>query len=121
MNLESQFLVFQRIVYSSEANTATLAQIFMESIPSMKSRCRIFGTSRWHLPLGGIVFLLVAGCSSLSFRGQSPEPVVSTDDQNDGPQLVAQLTIPLGLTYQKVESVALVTGLPGTGSDPPNS
>ena len=86
----------------------------------MKSRCSISGTSQWRLPLGGVAVLLIAGCSSLSFRGQSPEPVVSTDEESNGPQLVAELTIPLGLTYQKVESVALVTGLPGTGSDPPN-
>ena len=88
----------------------------------MKFLCSFPGIGSRQWPLGVLAVLLIAGCSTLSFRGQSPEPAVSTDtEENRGPRLVAELTIPLGLTYQKGEAVALVTGLAGTGSDPPNS
>jgi len=44
------------------------------------------------------------------------EPVTITEDT-----LIGAVTQPYGLSYVKVEAVALVTGLAGTGEDPPPS
>ncbi len=70
------------------------------------------------LGLGG---LLLAGCSSwnvLAARSQSPEvevpPIASA-------QLVGDLAVEFGMYPIRVEAVGLVTGLAGTGSDPPPS
>lgn len=77
--------------------------------------------------IGGICcFLIVAnGCSTPSlFRGQSPEPKLSdivSDERTSGPYTVGDLAVPVGTVYQKVEAVALVTQLDGTGSNPPPS
>ncbi len=86
------------------------------------------------LPTQLIVTLLMAtlaaaGCSSPLFRGQSPDPTVAGDpvdagDSSDDEQrvrLVGDLASPYGTAWLFVESVALVTQLPGTGSDPPPS
>jgi flagellar basal body P-ring protein FlgI len=68
---------------------------------------------------------LVAGCATPLFRGQSPEnkdPVDSIAGEGlDGTHLIGTLVVPQGLNYLKVEAVALVTQLDGTGSDPPPS
>jgi flagellar basal body P-ring protein FlgI len=56
----------------------------------------------------------IAGCSTPLTRGQSPEPEAET-----GPELVGDSTRPWGLNWVRIESVALVTNLPNTGSDPP--
>lgn len=70
----------------------------------------------WALGLG--VSLLLAGCSvwnPLSVRSQSPDaeeaPIATT-------RLVGDLAVPYGLHPIVVESVGLVSGLRGTGSDP---
>jgi hypothetical protein len=59
------------------------------------------------------------------FRGQNPEnkqvAELMVGEGLDGPRLVGDLVAPVGLNYQKVEAVALVTQLDGTGSDPPPS
>lgn len=49
-------------------------------------------------------------------RGQTPEPEAEV---NDGPEVVGDFTRPWGLNWVRLESVALVTNLPNTGSDPP--
>jgi len=86
-----------------------------------------------------IVFLLIAnlfatGCSSPLFLGQSPDPSGANDpidrsdladgDSGEGEmriRLVGDLASPFGTAGLHVESVALVTQLRGTGSDPPLS
>lgn len=62
--------------------------------------------------------LLIGGCSPLSIRSQSPETA-----ENTGPRtnLVGDLAVPFGMHAVEIESVGLVTGLDGTGSDPPPS
>lgn len=61
---------------------------------------------------------LLAGCSGANVRSQSPEELL-----NEGRpmRLVGDLAAPAGMHTVKVESVALVSNLPGTGSDPPPS
>ena len=69
-------------------------------------------------------FLLVCGlllqgtgCHSLSWRGQNPE--ASADPVFDGTQdYIGDITSMWGLSYAKVEGIALATQLDGTGSDP---
>jgi flagellar basal body P-ring protein FlgI len=54
--------------------------------------------------------LLLAGCSSLSVRSQSPEDESHT-------KLVSDLAAPFGMFPVRVEGIGLVGGLNGTGSD----
>lgn len=70
---------------------------------------------QWGLILVGILSLV--GCTPWmpwSVRSQSPEMEAPTDDA----RLVGDMAVPYGLFPVKVESVGLVTGLRGTGSDP---
>ncbi len=72
--------------------------------------------------IGGLRFLAAAvvlcGCSGPILRPQSPEARVDMPLMPDV-KYVSEYTHPYGMNYVKVESVSLVTGLPGTGSDPP--
>lgn len=70
--------------------------------------------------------LVTIGCngwmSNSIIRGQNPDTDFLVDDEIEKKvKLVGDLTSTWGLNYLKVESVALVTGLPNTGSDPPPS
>jgi flagellar basal body P-ring protein FlgI len=60
------------------------------------------------------------GCMGPIFRPQSPDAALSTieDGAIDGTQLVSSVAHPYGMNWVKVENVALVTGLAGTGEDP---
>ncbi|HUY34151.1 MAG TPA: flagellar basal body P-ring protein FlgI [Pirellulales bacterium] len=59
------------------------------------------------------------GCSGAPFmRSQSPE---DTDSRASSVRLVGDLASPSGMYAQLIQAVGLVTGLPGTGSDPPPS
>lgn len=60
-----------------------------------------------------------AGCMSLiGLPGQRDSK--SLDELTDGtPDLVAKFTHPYGMDYVKIEAISLVTGLNGTGEDPP--
>jgi flagellar basal body P-ring protein FlgI len=71
---------------------------------------------------GGLRFLAAAvvlcGCSGPILRPQSPEARVDMPLMPDV-KYVSEFTHPYGMNYVQIESVSLVTGLPGTGSDPP--
>jgi len=56
------------------------------------------------------------GCASPLFRGQTPEVEVSDEKKLE---LVGDYARPWNMQWIKLESVALVTGLDNTGSDPP--
>jgi hypothetical protein len=81
---------------------------------------RRFFAWAWFLA-GGFA---LPGCANSWLRGTKPGL-----DELDGPdadgkdptdvETVGDLTRPFGVLGQKVESIALVTGLAGTGSDPP--
>lgn len=60
--------------------------------------------------------LLLTGCTGLAVRSQSPEDPIET--LGSQVKLVGDLAVPFGMNYISIESVGLVTGLPGTGSDP---
>ncbi len=69
--------------------------------------------------LGLALILALAGCSGASVRSQSPEELLSEDAGPPG--FVGDLASAAGMHAVKVESVALVTNLNATGSDPPPS
>lgn len=62
----------------------------------------------------------VAGCASTMFRGEATEAALEKVVADKTP-LVSDVAFPFGLDYEKVEAVALVTGLDGTGEDPRQS
>src|SRR5262245_35875555 len=59
---------------------------------------------------------LLGGCNGLDIRSQSPEDeAVETADHT---KLISDCCVPFGMYPLEVQAVGLVTGLPGTGSDP---
>jgi len=79
---------------------------------------------RTRRPNCGTLFALLlatmsclAGCRRDSLRDDGPE-LSQFIDETTGVQLIGDIARPWGLNYMKVEAVALVTGLPDTGSDP---
>lgn len=76
------------------------------------------------LGLGGAIACAAAGCMGPLFRHQSPDAELDTasEERNEtGTRLISSVAHPHGLSFVKVESVALVSGLAGTGEDPPVS
>lgn len=63
---------------------------------------------------------VLPGCATPMFRGQSPDEELPAEEQKKL-ELVGDYTRPWGLNYVKLESIALVTNLDNTGSDPPPS
>ncbi len=77
-------------------------------------------TRRSFLALLGSASL--SGCAAPLMRGQSPEPeVTSPEEEEKRLETVGRYTRPWGLNWVKLESIALVTNLDNTGSDPPPS
>ena len=62
-----------------------------------------------------VLFVGLGGCASPEVRSQSPE---SDDALAANVRLVRDLVYPYGLDPVVIESIGLVTGLDGTGSDP---
>ena len=80
------------------------------------------------LTLVALLPLVVSvGCMSLISLPTWPGSKADKDRKSleeladDSPDLIAKFTHPFGLDYMKVESISLVTGLKGTGEDPPPS
>jgi len=65
------------------------------------------------LQMIGMTFL--GGCTQPALRSQSPEDL--TEAISDV-RLIEDTAVPYGLNYLKVEAPVLITGLPGTGSNP---
>jgi len=61
---------------------------------------------------------LLIGCAGPAIRSQSPEIEALASLEADT-KLIGDYAAPWGLHTQRIERAALVTGLPGTGSDPP--
>jgi hypothetical protein len=62
--------------------------------------------------------VIANGCSGPILRPQSPEARIDLPPMPDV-RYVSAYTHPYGMNYIKAEAVSLVTGLAGTGSDPP--
>ncbi len=65
-----------------------------------------------------VIALLLSGCSGPILRPQSPEARIDLPPMPEV-KYVSEYTHPYGMNYVKLEAVSLVTGLAGTGSDPP--
>jgi hypothetical protein len=64
---------------------------------------------------------LAIGCMGPIFRPQSPDAALTKAEAEAAPgttRLVSAVAHPYGMNYVKIENVALVTGLAGTGEDP---
>jgi flagellar basal body P-ring protein FlgI len=72
------------------------------------------------LGISSCAIVLPAGCATPLWRGQSPDEELPLEEEKKL-ELVGDYTRPSGLNWVKLESIALVTGLDNTGSDPPNS
>lgn len=66
--------------------------------------------------LAWMLVFVMAGCNGLDIRSQSPE--TSDEEAGGSTRLIGDMTVPFGLYPVQAESVALVTNLPGTGSNP---
>jgi flagellar basal body P-ring protein FlgI len=62
----------------------------------------------------------IGGCATPLFRGQTPEVETAIVEEKKM-ELVGDFARPVGLKWVKLESIALVTNLDNTGSDPPPS
>ena len=62
--------------------------------------------------------LVCVGCGGPILRPQSPEARLDLPPMPDV-KYVSEYTHPYGMGFAKLEAVSLVTGLAGTGSDPP--
>ncbi|NBT13644.1 MAG: hypothetical protein EBS56_08710 [Planctomycetia bacterium] len=62
--------------------------------------------------------LAAGGCAGPAIRSQSPEVAALVTLEADT-KLVADYTAPWGLNPQRIERAALITGLAGSGGDPP--
>jgi flagellar basal body P-ring protein FlgI len=90
---------------------------FFQERPSMTRRAPsdIPGRfMRWIAP----AILLCGGCSGPILRPQSPEARLDMPPMPDV-KYVSAYAQPFGTDFVKVEAVSIVTGLAGTGSDPP--
>ena len=64
-----------------------------------------------------VAFITVLGCAGPALRSQSPEEELDAFVESNT-RLVGDVAKPYGNTWVRIESVALVTNLPGTGEDP---
>jgi flagellar basal body P-ring protein FlgI len=67
-----------------------------------------------------LALVVCCGCSGPILRPQSPEARIDLPPMPDV-KYVSAYTHPYGMNFVKLEAVSLVTGLSGTGSDPPPS
>jgi flagellar basal body P-ring protein FlgI len=76
--------------------------------------------NRIHIVVALAAVSLWSGCMGPILRQQSPT-LDSEKSTKADLTLVSSVTQPYGMNYVKVEAVSLVTGLAGTGDDPPPS
>lgn len=83
-------------------------------------RCAPREYCRLSAPWTVVLIASLCGCSGPILRPQSPEARIDLPPMPDV-KYVSACTHPYGMNYVQVEAVTLVTGLAGTGSDPPPS
>lgn len=72
--------------------------------------------NRGHWTWIALAATIFGGCSALDMRSQSPED--EADKSTDDTKLIGDMCVPFGMFPIEITAVGLVTGLPGTGSDP---
>jgi hypothetical protein len=74
---------------------------------------------RCRRPLAvGLAITMLAGCAGSAIRSQSPE-IEALAKLESGTRFIGDYCVAWGLGDKRIERAALVTGLAGTGSDPP--
>ncbi|MCI0333778.1 MAG: flagellar basal body P-ring protein FlgI [Planctomycetes bacterium] len=81
-------------------------------------RCTSIDSARRRTRSIAVAIALCCGCSGPILRPQSPEARIDLPPMPDV-KYVSAYSHPYGMNYVKVEGISLVTGLAGTGSDPP--
>ncbi len=72
--------------------------------------------------IGAMTITAASSCSHITKRGQSPDTEgMEFNEKLEHGTYVGDVSGPIGLDKLKVEGLGLVTGLDGTGSDPPPS
>ena len=87
--------------------------------PGSQDSNRKFQVKRRHFLASAAIML--SGCKNLIHRSQSPDDVAQLASSAGGAKYIDEVTGLWGLNRAKVEGIALVTQLDGTGSDPPRS
>lgn len=82
------------------------------SILSQLACCAVVGSL--GMSLGCMSYISLPG-----LPGKKKETKTLEELTDDTPDLVGKFTHPFGMDYIKVEAISLVTGLAGTGEDPP--
>jgi flagellar basal body P-ring protein FlgI len=77
-------------------------------------------SNRTDIAIALAAICLWSGCMGPILRQQSPT-IASEEVKKADMSLVGSVTQPYGLNYVKLEAISLVTGLAGTGEDPPPS
>lgn len=76
------------------------------------------GRHAWPFHAALALMITLAGCAGPAIRSQSPEVEALLNIEAET-KLVGDYTVPWGMNPQRIERAALVTGLAGTGGDPP--
>jgi len=84
-------------------------------LPKTNTHRSVFASIAVWVVIGGMV--PAGGCATF-FTGRQQLGNEVTDSDEKLMKLVGDLTRPLGMNWQKIEAIALVTSLRGTGSDP---
>ena len=84
-------------------------------MPNRRQPSALSLAHRWILSV-----LVLCGCTASAVRLPNPDADQLAEVEAKV-RTVGDFTVPVGLNSVKVEAVALVTGLDGTGSDPPPS
>src|SRR6186997_233682 len=77
----------------------------------------------FHVRFSGVFLALLlaleAGCSGPVLRTRSQSPELPEGKEESQTKLVSEYAVPVGTSYVRLEGPVLITGLKGTGSDPP--
>lgn len=79
------------------------------------------GSRSWKTAATIALVAQLSGCMGPVFRQQSPDaalPPLEEEETTGSARLVGSVAHPYGMNFVKIENVALVTGLSGTGEDP---
>jgi flagellar basal body P-ring protein FlgI len=96
-------------------------QTHRKPVDLLTYRTCLGGRSRWLMAATIVVTCLIAGCLTPAVTSEHAELDQVLEQEEPTTLTVGRVTRPVGMRPVKIEGVALVTGLDGTGSDPPPS
>jgi flagellar basal body P-ring protein FlgI len=87
----------------------------------MMPESRLFARILWAAMLLAPALVALDGCTGPVLRSRSQSPEDIAEDVDSQTKFVGDFAVPYGTNYVQVEGPVLITGLAGTGSDPPPS